>query len=126
MSLHGNPAARVTAFLLLMPLIVLTGCVWSKPPPDPLAGWRRCATQDPAKFDQAIIKDYHAYIGTMPPEQKRPVDEQSAFFFEDGSGQHAVRIEVGLGGVYRDHLLFYDKDNKRIKGMKYPNGMYVS
>lgn len=42
------------------------GCPASKPPSDPLAGWRT-ASKDP---DQAIEKDYHDYIQKLPPNEQ--------------------------------------------------------
>ena len=47
--------------------------------------------------------------------------------FEDGTGQHAVRIEVDIEGKNAwYHILFYDKDSKRTKVIKYFKGRYMS
>jgi len=44
----------------------------------------------------------------------------------DGAGQHAVQIEVALNGKWWRHILVYDKNNKRIKTIKYSPGHYRS
>jgi hypothetical protein len=41
-------------------------------------------------------------------------------------GQHAVKIEIPLNGAYSEHVLFYDKENKRIKVIVYSGGRYAS
>ncbi len=47
----------------------------------------------------------------------------SVGWLEDGKGQHAVDIEMsGKGGIFKSlwrHILIYDKDNHRIKTIKY-------
>ncbi len=98
------------------------GCSSSKPTPDPLAGWQKDYKSRPG--DQIIEKDYKAYIQTLSPEEKKYMGGTN--FFEDGTGQHAVRIEVNLNGATWYHVLLYDKDNKRIKVIKYVAGFYMS
>jgi len=51
-------------------------------------------------------------------------NSMSLHFFEDGEGQQAVNITIGLKGRYWRHILIYDKNNKRIKRIKYPTGYY--
>ena len=48
------------------------------------------------------------------------------FFFENETGQHAVQIRIGINGTSWEHILIYDKDNKRIKAIKYISGRYAS
>jgi len=96
------------------------GCSSSKPIPDPLAGFHK----DFKILNQSIVNDYQDYIQKLPPEDKKymgPVD-----FYEDGTGQHAVEIEEALNGTWWVHILIYDKDNKRIKTIKYSPGKYAS
>ncbi|HXE41952.1 MAG TPA: hypothetical protein VN516_02920 [Candidatus Baltobacteraceae bacterium] len=100
------------------------GCSSSKPTPDPLAGWHFCFSQDPKDLGKIILADYQDYIQKLPPEEKKFVG--TTHTFEDGTGQHAVRIEIGLNGTWWEHVLIYDKDNKRIKLIKYTNGRYAS
>ena len=104
--------------------MVISGCSCSapKPMPDPLAGWQKAYKEEP---NEAITKDYKNYIQTLSPEEKKypgPIE-----YFKDQTGQHAVRIEVDIGG--KDawyHILFYDKENKRTKVIKYFYGRYQS
>ena len=109
-------------------LILCAAAIWgwwystSKPTPDPLARWH-FSLQNP---DQVIEKDYHDYIQNLPPNQKGYVD--TTHFFEDGTGQHAIRIEVfeGNKNASWQHVLIYDKDDKRIKVIRYYYGKYQS
>ena len=98
--------------------------LWGKPTPDPLVGFHIAALYTPDS-NKAITEDYKDYIQKLPPEEKK-----FAFLynvFEDGTGQHAVKIEVDVNGTDRwFHILIYDKDNKRIRVIKYYNGRYQS
>lgn len=74
---------------------------------------------------KTITDDYKDYIQKLSPEEKKDVG--TIFFYKDDTGQRAVRIEINLNGMdcwY--HILFYDKDNKRIKTVKYFYGRYQS
>ena len=95
-------------------------CSTSKPTLDPLAGWRPASHS----ADKAIVDDYQNYIQTLSPEEKKYLGPIS--YFEDGTGQHAAVITMGLNGTWWRHILIYDKDNKRIKTIKYSSGGYRS
>lgn len=108
---------------LALCVMILSGCSCSttKPQPDPLAGFHAAS----GKLDPSIVSDYQNYIENLSPEERTYMGPM--FFYEDGTGQHAVRIETDIGG--KDcwyHILFYDKENKRIKVVKYFYGRYVS
>ena len=93
------------------------GCSSSKPTSDPLAGWQIDFNHEP---DLAITKDYQDYIQKLSPEEKGyalPI----VHYFKDRTGQHAIQITIGLGTDW-EHVLIYDKDNKRIKTIKYISG----
>jgi hypothetical protein len=62
----------------------------------------------------------------MPPEEKYYVPGGNILFFEDGTGQHAVKISIPLNGTWWAHVLIYDKNNVRIKAVKYADGTYRS
>jgi hypothetical protein len=113
-------------FLVLMANFVFGfGCNTSKPTPDPLAGWRGALlSYEYDKFDKAITVDYQDYIQKLPSNERNHVGPIQ--FFEDGTGQHAVKIEIALNGTDWAHVLIYDKDNKRIKVIKYAIGRYAS
>ncbi|HTA95228.1 MAG TPA: hypothetical protein VK769_03815 [Verrucomicrobiae bacterium] len=113
-------------FVMGLCLMVIFGCSCSapKPTPDPLAGFHQDVFFTP-DTNKAITDDYKSYIQTLSPEEQKfaTVDE----FFADGTGQHAVRIETDINGDQAwYHILIYDKDNKRIKVIKYYRGKYMS
>ena len=111
-------------FLVLMAMFVLGfGCNTSKPTPDPLAGFHVSSLGN-LDSNKAIKDDYKAYILTLSPEERK--NAGLIFFYEDGTGQHAIEIQMGLNGTVWRHDLIYDKDNKRIKTIKYASGNYGS
>jgi hypothetical protein len=108
-------------FLMLMAMFLFGfGCNSSNPAPDALAGWHK----DYGKIDQSIVNDYQNYIQHLSPEERRSVGLIHSY--EDGTGQHAVEIIIGINGRYWRHILIYDKDDKRIKTIKYATGYYAS
>jgi hypothetical protein len=113
----------LTCLLLLAVIFWITGCSAPKPAPDPLVGWKRVYLSEPNK---AIVEDYRDYIQKLPPTEKKFVDEYSVDFFENDTGSHAIKIEVLLNGTYWEHVLVYDRNNKRINTIKYSAGHYRS
>jgi hypothetical protein len=103
--------------LLLAVFIWAAGCATR---PDPLAGWKPDFNTRPS--DQIIEKDYQDYIQEqkLSPEKGKYVAYVECF--EDGTGQHAVKITISLNHAVWEHVLIYDKDNKRIKTIKYHSG----
>ena len=90
----------------------------------PLAGFHYSSLGN-LDSNKAITDDYKSYIQKLSPGEKKYMGPIQ--FFEDGTGQHAVRIETDINGTdcwY--HILFYDKENKRTKVIKYYNGRYQS
>jgi hypothetical protein len=112
-------------FALLTMLLLSGGCV-SKPHPDPLAGWQLCRSTEPIPSNKMISDDYHDYIKTLPPEERRFVNDSNISVFKDSTGQHAVKIEIPLNGTRWEHNLIYDKDNRRIRVTKHKAGRYQS
>ena len=111
--------------------IFLAACLWAtgcatQPHPDPLAGWKVLLSRDSEKLNQAIKDDYRNYVQTELLPKKYFIDEEDIWFYEDGTGQHAVRIDIPINGTYWEHVLIYNKDNKRIKLIKYSAGHYRS
>jgi hypothetical protein len=109
-------------FVLALCLIILSGCSCSapKPTPDPLAGFH-AASKNP---NQTIVDDYQNYIQTLSPEEQKYAGP--IMVFENETGQYAVDIEIGINGTSWKHVLIYDKNNKRIKTIKYSSGGYRS
>jgi hypothetical protein len=111
--------SRLTSYILLAAFTLVIGCAY-KAPPDPLAGWHP-ASHEP---DPVIEKDYQDYIQKSSAAEKKNVSPVEVF--EDGTGQHAISFAFGVNGRYTRHILIYDKDNKRIKVIKYKTGWYQS
>jgi hypothetical protein len=110
-------------FVLALCMIAISECSCSAPKPttDPLAGWRVDQYGQP---NQMIISDYQNYIRTLSQDEQKYAGP--IFFYEDGAGQYAVEIKIGLNGSSWHHVLIYDKDNKRIKTIKFISGNYAS
>jgi|SRR5579859_948384 len=111
----------IRKFVLLAIILCGAGCATTVP--DPLAGWHFSGL-DNLDSNKAIVDDYQDYIRKLPSRQKGFVG--SVGFFEDGAGQHAVGIQMGVNGTWWNHILIYDKENKRIKVVVYRNGGYRS
>ncbi|HTA94895.1 MAG TPA: hypothetical protein VK769_02105 [Verrucomicrobiae bacterium] len=105
-------------FALALCAMIFSGCSCSapKPTPDPLAGWKPDFHEQP---NEAIEKDFQDY------NQKEGLHSYPDDFLEDGTGQHAITFQVGVNGTWWRHILIYDKDNKRIKTIKYTDGHYA-
>jgi hypothetical protein len=116
----GIQENRLMAICVSLAMFVFSfGCATPKVA-DPLEGWNHCFNQDPARLDQAIQDDYRDYIRKLPPKEQRVASYD--YDYEDGTGRHAVLITVGIYGTNWRHVLIYDKENKRIKTIKYADG----
>ena len=111
---------------LALCVVMISGCIYSapKPVPDPLEGWQKDYSS-PGPSDKIIEQDYQNYIQQLSPEEKGSLPNVNGYF-KDGTGQHAVSIIIGINGRWWRHILTYDKDNKRIKTIKYATGYYAS
>ena len=123
---------RVIFCLLLAALVCGFGCTSSKPTPDPLAGWQTNYKSWPGA--QVIEKDYQDYLKDLGVKPEKAGDivlyasedgskcVGSIDFFNDGTGQHAVKITISVNHAVWEHVLIYDKSDKRIKAIKYAAG----
>lgn len=109
----------------MIALASIVGCATS-PNPNPLTGWKVLASHDSEKLDQTIKDDYRGYIQKELVPKKYFIDDENIWYYADNFGQHAVRIEVPTRGTYREYVLIYDKDNRRIKTIKYSAGNHRS
>jgi len=117
----------LTFFVLVAALFWVAGCASLVPcNPDPLAGWKVLTTGEARQLNQSIKDDSQKYIHTLPSDDQNGLTESSLWYYEDGTGQHAVRFETGKHGTSWAHVLIYDKDNKRTKVIKYMSGHYAS
>jgi len=113
-------------FALALTMMLISGCSCSapKPTPNPLAGWK-LDFSPPRPSDKIIENDFRDYIQNLPP--KGPKVTGPVQCFEDGTGQHAVMVEVFVGGTASwSYVFIYDKDNKRINAIKYRYNKYQS
>jgi hypothetical protein len=129
------------SLVLVAAIFWTTGCgMWlmggdptasSHQPPDPLAGWTFRGFDDflPShqrhhyQLDKAITDDYQDFIA------KNKLDTLSAItgFYEDGTGQHAIEFEAfNSGNTSWQYALIYDKEDKRIKVIRYNQRRYHS
>jgi hypothetical protein len=116
--------ARFSSCVLLAVCLWIVGCSTPEPIADPLTGWKFCYRDNPARSNKAIEDDCQDYIKTLAPEKRSFTS--TIEMYEDGTGQHAVKIRRGVNGTWWEHVLIYDRDNKRIKVYKFPNGGYRS
>jgi hypothetical protein len=116
---------RCSGYIFALSMAVLFGCTCAalKPAPDPLAGWHFSSMVN-LQSNKVIMDDYQDYIQKLPPEEKKYVGPIQ--YYEDGTGQHAILIAIALNGTDWAHVLIYDKENKRIKILKYVSGHYQS
>jgi len=108
--------SRFTSCILLVAFVWVSGC--APQTPDPLAGWRLCYSQNPKDLGPAIMADYQDYMQKLSPQDRSHIGITNTF--EDGTGQHAISIEVFVtGDTSWRYALIYSKENKRIKVVKY-------
>src|ERR1700693_2030326 len=108
-------------FGLALSAALFSGCSCSAPKAisDPLASVHIAALYTP-DTNKAVTDDYKDYIQKLSPDERTHI--AGIEFFEDGTGQHAVKITIGLGRTDWEHILIYDKGDKRIKTIKYVSG----
>ena len=112
---------RFAFCFLLAALGGLAGC--TVPRPDPLAGYHFCSLKN-LQSNEAINDDYKNYIQNLHLGKRSFIGALD--YFENESGQHAVDIKVGVDDMWWEHVIIYNKENRRIKVIKYPNGHYES
>jgi len=113
---------KVFAFVCLLSAIVwLSGCGKAESNTDPVAGWKQDFQSQP---NPTIVSDYQEYIQKLSPDEK--LHNRVSDWRTDGTGQHAIVIEIALNGTWWHHVLIYDKSDKRIKTTKYIWGHYAS
>jgi hypothetical protein len=114
----------LTFLVLIVVLLWNSGCVTSKP--DPLAGWTFKSFpgwgMNPNGHNnnilaKAITDDYQDFI----IKNKLNLSGAVTGFYEDGTGQHAVQFAAfpPNQNATWTYALIYDKENKRIKVIKY-------
>ena len=111
------------SLILVAALVFNAGCLARSEHPSLLEGFDFSSLKN-LHANKTIMDDYQDYISKLPPEERKRANP--IFYFEDGTGNHAVSITIGLKGTVWQHVLIYDKDNRRIKTVKYRSGNYMS
>jgi hypothetical protein len=128
--------------ILLATFVWAVGCVSTT---NPLASWKSDGSSgyvdmsgscqayvEKIPYGKAVSDDVENFIKKLPIRRGRFADRSESYWiheislFEDGTGQHAVQIEIDLNGTYLNYVLIYDKKNNRVKVKKYSSGNYRS
>jgi uncharacterized protein YceK len=122
--------------------------LWPKAPPptNPIVGWKvvsdiGCKPGEmrveisPIPGYEAISADVQAFANQLPIDQVPDYAGggtrrwcywmESLTFYEDGTGQHAVSFIIPHDGTDWGYALIYDKNNKRVKAVRYVQGHYA-
>jgi hypothetical protein len=127
-------SVRCSGYIFALSMAVLFGCTCAapKPEPDPLSGWTFRAFDEysvPGKeghyhVEKSVTDDYEAFIKT----NNLKVFGAITGFFEDGTGQRAVEFEAfpGEPNASWSYVLIYNKENRRVKVIRYGYKRYQS
>ena len=131
---------RITSyFLSLAAFALIVGCESTT---DPLIGWKSVGDTgftgggyqtyiEKIPFDKTIVADVRDFVEKLPIVKGQFADRSENYwiddmsFFEDGTGQRAVKIKIPLSGTYQNYVLIYNKSNVRIKVIKFSSGHYA-
>ena len=92
-----------------------------------MAGWNGLGTFDNMVVPEVFKQDAQAFFQTLPAIERNESQHGDAItFWEDGTGQHAVVLSAPHNGEHWHYALIYDRDNRRIKVLKYSTGSYMS
>lgn len=115
-------------WLLLLIVVSVSGCATGR---TALEGWKVTPkSREGCPFDKAICDDYKGYLERLSSKQKALLSDWDLEFYEDGNGRHAVMIRNvrKVGWVFNysyNHILIYNKRNKRTKVIRYRTGTYM-
>lgn len=109
--------------LLAVFISAIVGCATSGR--SPMDGWLQIYGEEGQNVKVATKDDYQDYIQKLPAKERQFING-GVSFYKNTLGQHAVLISVPYYGVWRNHVLIYDKDNKRMKTITFNGGRYRS
>jgi hypothetical protein len=118
-----NDSIGYFLFAVALGVMMISGCslFYPKPTHDPLIGF-----QIDGLFDPYSNKSNKAIWGDCQDYMKQEKIAGPVTTYKDGTGQHAIEIHVGINGTWWEYVLIYDKNDKRIKAIKYADGHYAS
>lgn len=130
--------------LLLATFVLFAGC---ESKTDPLVGWKSIAPitckngemsaiVDTLPGYKAITDDVQQFVNKLPIsrtefgpgeiiERRYCYWIQQITLLEDGTGRHAVKIEIPVNGTYQNYVLIYNQDNVRIQATRFASGHYA-
>jgi hypothetical protein len=113
---------NLTCYALLIVTLLGAGCASSNQSANPLAGWGLQLNEQPSP---KIVNDYQAYIQGLPPKIRNAAGGPF-WYFKNGTGGQAIKIEIPINNVFQEHLLIYNADGTRVKVIVYSGGRYAS
>lgn len=131
-------------FSAIVDTLLLPVDLWPESPPlEPLKGWKpggevgckngeMSAEISPIPGYKEISDDVQKFVNKLPVDHSPYGTRRWCYwiedmrFYEDGTGQHAVGFQIPHDGTWWGYVLIYDKNNKRVKAVRYVQGHYMS
>jgi hypothetical protein len=110
---------------------------------NPIEGWKSVGRVDckdgemsaeitPISGYEAISDDVQKYVNKLPVDHFSDCTRRWCYwifdmqFYEDGTGKHAVGFTIYHSDTIWGYVLIYDKNNKRVKAVRYVQGYSMS
>lgn len=101
---------------------VLVGCTDKSKILSSENGWKTCPAE---QLSKTISDDYRGFVNALPSDERALVDRANTFCYSNTNGKHAVRFEIPLHGNWTQHVVIYNKNDKRLKTFRYNRGRYA-
>ena len=114
---------RSLACLLIVSVLGATGCT---PHSDPMKDWKEVKPFSDPAVPESIKQDATTFFQTLSGQERSwwvNNGDFAATYWENGTGQHAVILKCPHDGECWCHALIYDRDDRRIKVLKYSTGV---
>ena len=110
---------------------------------NPIEGWKSVgevgckngemtAEISPIPGYKVISDDVQKFVNKLPVDHFSDCTRRWCYwiedmrFYEDGTGRHAVSFQIPHNGTSWGYVLIYDKNNERLKAVRYVQGHYMS
>ena len=91
-----------------------------------MAGWKILGTIDRAPIPKTVEQEARAYFQILPAEEKHWLgNDDHINYYEDRTGQHAGVLDAFHDSEFWAVALIYDRDNRRIRVLRYSWGSYM-